>query len=186
MANIEHYIPFCIKHEAHVKEKNATETCKDYFERARGKGYTKDTGGCTQTGLTLDVFRKLKPEATASDLKNVSYEDWLSCMKRYFWDRISGDQIKSQSVADAIMDFFWNAGYNGTRAVQSVLGVKVDGIIGKKSIAAINSRDPFDLWAHIQSARYDYYQSRVKANPEKYKKYLAGWLNRLEAIRYED
>lgn len=186
MANIEHYIPFCIKHEAHVKEKLTAETNKDYFERARGKGFTKDSGGCTQTGLTLDTFRKFKPDATVNDLKNVSYQDWLACMKRFFWDKISGDLIKSQSVADAIMDFFWNSGYSGVKIVQNVLGVKADGIIGKNTVSAINSRDPYDLWAHIQSARYDFFQSRVKSNPEKYKKYLVGWLNRLDAIVYED
>lgn len=186
MANIERYIPFCIKHEAHIKEKLSTETNKDYFERARSKGFTKDSGGYTQTGLTLDTFRKFKSNASVEDLKNVSYQDWLVCMKRFFWDKISGDSIKSQSVANAIMDFFWNSGYNGTKTVQNVLGVKADGIIGKNSVAAINSRDPYDLWAHIQSARYDYFHSRVKSNPEKYKKYLAGWLNRLEALNYED
>lgn len=186
MADIEHYIPFCIKHEAHVNAKKATETNVQYFERARKGGYVVDSGGPTLTGLTLTIYKKYKPNATIALLKAISYNDWKYCMKKYFWDKIKADQIKSQSVAEAIMDWYWNSGASGVKNVQRLLGVTADGIIGSQTIAAINKKDPYELWSRILSKRYDYFQSLVKSNPDKYKKYLGGWINRLNEFVYEE
>ena len=186
MANIEHYIPFCIKHESRVTRKKDGETNKDYFERARRHGYVNDTGGHTLTGLTLKTYHLYKPSASVAQLKAVSYEDWLHCMKKFFWDKINADDIKSQSVAEAIIDWFWNSGTYGIKPVQRIVGVTTDGVVGKKTIAAINAQDPHKLWCKIQTARYDYFVGLKKSNPEKYGRYLDGWLNRLNEMYYED
>jgi lysozyme family protein len=67
-----------------------------------------------------------------------------------FWQPIRGNEIQSQDVANTLFDFAVNSGYgDAVEALQTVLvklGVflKVDGIIGRKTITAVNAH-PFDI-----------------------------------------
>lgn len=186
MADIEHYIPFCIKHESKVTLKKSGESNEAYFERARNKGFVIDQGEPTFIGLTLTTYRRFSPDATEDDLKGISYSMWKKCMHDAYWNRIQCDRMRNQSVAEVIMDWYWNSGNMGIRGVQKVLGVKADGIIGNGTLSKINSSDSYDLWAHLLSARYEYYESLVKKNPERYKKFFVGWVNRLNEFKYEE
>lgn len=184
MANIETYIPFCIQHEAVVTAKRDGETNIEYFERARSKGFVYDTGGATQTGLTLATFRRYKPRASVLQLKNIYYKDWLHCLKVFYWDKIKADQISSNSVANALMDFYWNSGTTAVKMVQSALELKDDGIVGSKTIAALNTGNSRDTWEIIQETRRAYVTRLAKNNPAKYAKYLNGWINRINELKY--
>lgn len=186
MASIEAYIPFCIQHEARVTAKRATETNAQYFERARPYGYTYDTGGATLTGLTLATYRRYKPAAGVLQLKNISYADWLHCLKTMYWDKLKADKIQNNAIAGALMDFYWNSGQTAVKKVQKALHVTADGIIGAKTLAALNSSDAHKTWSVIQTARYDYLHALANSNPTKYGKYLKGWLNRLNDLKFYD
>lgn len=186
MADIDKYIPFCILHEAYVGAQRAGESNAQYFERARSRGYTHDTGGATLTGLTLSTYRRYKPAASVTQLKAISYTDWLHCLKVFYWDRIKGDQIKSDAVACAFIDFYWHSGSTAVKKVQRALHLQSDGVIGPKTLAALNASDSHKTWSVIQTARYDYLNALAKSNPSKYAKYLNGWLKRLNDLRYDN
>lgn len=148
-----------------------------------------DLGGATNKGITIGTFgeyrkRKGLPPPTVSDLKNLSDKDWYGVFKTMYWDRWKADEIKSQSVANIIVDWVWASGVHGIKRPQRILGVSSDGIVGAKTIAAINAADPKKLFDAIKADRAKFIDEICKARP-KNEKYRRGWMNRINAIVYE-
>lgn len=148
-----------------------------------------DLGGATNKGITIGTFgdyrkRKGLPAPTVLDLKNLSDKDWYEIFKTLYWDRWKADEIKSQSVADILVDWVWASGVRGILRAQIILGVASDGIVGAKTITAVNSADPKKLFEAIKADRKKFIDEICKARP-KNEKYRRGWMNRLNAIKYE-
>lgn len=64
------------------------------------------------------------------------------------------------------------------RAVQKLVGVKDDGVIGNITLNAINNANPRLLFYQLFNARQNYYEDIVRRRPAN-KKFLLGWYNRL-------
>ena len=148
-----------------------------------------DLGGATNKGITIGTFgeyrkRKGLPSPTVQELKNLSENDWYKIFKTMYWDRWRGDEIKSQSVANILIDWVWASGVHGIRRPQAILGVSVDGIVGAKTIAALNAAYPERLFEAIKADRAKFIDEICKARP-KNEKYRKGWMNRINAIKYE-
>lgn len=60
-----------------------------------------------------------------------------------------------------------------------MLGVTADGIVGPKTVAAVNADK--DLLTKVYNARKTYFENIVKRNPSQ-KKWLNGWMNRINYI----
>jgi lysozyme family protein len=106
-------------------------------------------------------------------------------MKPVYWDKWRADEIKTQAIANLLVDWYWNSGKYGIRLPQKILGVQMDGVVGPKTIAAINSYpDQHRLFQLLWQEREDYFKRIVTADRTQ-KKFLAGWLNRLNAIRWD-
>ena len=60
-----------------------------------------------------------------------------------------------------------------------MLGVTADGIVGPKTIAALNNAK--DIKTKVYNARKAYFEAIVKKNPSQ-KKWLKGWMNRLNSL----
>ena len=56
-------------------------------------------------------------------------------------------------------------------------------MVGPKTLAAINARDPKELFYRLWKRREQYINNICEKNPSQ-KKFRKGWMNRLEAIRY--
>ena len=74
-----------------------------------------DLGGATNMGVTIatyKVYRKRKglSEPTEDDLKHLSNNEWIDILKSLYWDKWKADQIKSQSVANILVDWVWASG----------------------------------------------------------------------------
>lgn len=67
-----------------------------------------------------------------------------------YWDRWQADRIENQSVANILVDWVWASGVHGIKRPQKILGVTVDGIVGDKTIAALNAMDPMSLFFKIK------------------------------------
>lgn len=148
-----------------------------------------DLGGATNKGITIGTFgeyrkRKGLPPPTVNDLKNLSDKDWYEIFKTLYWDRWKADEIKSQSVAAILVDWVWASGVRGIMRPQRILGVSPDGIVGVKTIAALNAADPKKLFDAIKADRAKFIDEICKARP-KNEKYRRGWMNRINAIKYE-
>lgn len=148
-----------------------------------------DLGGATNKGITIGAFteykkRKGQKAPTVDDLKNISAADWHDVFKSLYWDRWKADEIKSQAVANILVDWVWASGSHGIKRPQRLLGVKADGIVGKQTIAALNAMDAATLFTMIKDDRAKFIDEICKARP-KNEKYRKGWMNRINAIRYE-
>ena len=148
-----------------------------------------DLGGATNKGITIGAFTEYKKRKglkapTVQDLKNISDEDWHAVFKGLYWDRWKADDIKSQAVANILVDWVWASGVHGIKRPQRILGVSPDGIVGSKTIAALNAADPKKLFDAIKADRVKFIDEICKARP-KNEKYRKGWMNRINAIKYE-
>jgi lysozyme family protein len=100
------------------------------------------------------------------------------------------ENIKNSSLQEIIFDWCVNSGHWGSQGVQRVLNqhfdhdLKLDGIIGNITIAAINHCLPQTLFDVIKIARIRYYHAIAK-NGQNYK-FLKGWLKRIDSIEFEE
>lgn len=143
-----------------------------------------DLGGHTNKGVTLATFKQVYgKDKTVADLKRMTEEQWLHIFKRFYWDKWKADEIKSQSIANLLVDFVWASGAYGIRIPQKVLGVATDGIVGAKTLAALNSREPKELFETLKRERKDFIERICRTRPAN-SKFKRGWLRRIDAIGY--
>lgn len=163
------------------REKFITE----FFKYWEGKFGTdgRDCGG-TMMGVTLCTFRHFYgKDKTVEDLKGITDEQWFNIFKSGFYDKVKGDKIENDSLCLMIVDWAWMSGVKtAIKKVQSAIGVTADGIIGPKTLYALNS-DSKSAFYKILGRRQYFYQKLVEKNPEN-KKYIKGWTRRLNSIQY--
>ena len=148
-----------------------------------------DIGGATNKGITIGTFTEYKRRKglkapTVQDLKNISNEDWHEVFKGLYWDRWKADEIKSQAVANILVDWVWASGSHGIKRPQRLLGVTADGVVGSKTIAALNAKDPAELFKMIKADRIKFIDEICEKRPAN-NRFKKGWLNRINAIKYE-
>lgn len=190
MANVDILLPFILKFEGGFVNDPA------------------DSGGATNKGVTIATWRQCgydkdgDGDIDVQDLKLITNQDVRNrVLKPHYWDRWKADQIKSQRVANILVDWVWGSGANGIKIPQRLLGVAVDGIVGAKTLAAVNASDPDVLFDRIYQAREKFlhditnqsiasYEKKIKrkaTNAELMKhtkkRFIKGWLNRLAAIK---
>ena len=143
-----------------------------------------DLGGATNKGVTLATFRSVYgQDKTATDLRNMTDQQWEVIFKKHFWDKWRADEITDQSVANILVDWLWASGAYGIKIPQRVLGVSVDGIVGAKTIAAVNAKDGKSFFKEIRQERIDFIDRICTSRPQN-KKFRKGWLNRINSLKY--
>lgn len=149
-----------------------------------------DLGGATNMGVTIETYRAYcrkngLPHPSLMKLRRLTEERWRDIVKSMYWDRYKADDIMSQSVANTCVDWLWMSGTTAIKRVQEIVGVKVDGIVGEKTLEAINSRSPLPLFGAIKEARKAYIDEICRKRPTN-EKFRRGWMNRLNDMIYED
>ena len=77
------------------------------------------------------------------------------------------------------------SGAHGIKIPQRLLGVTVDGIVGPKTLAAVNARNPRELFDMIKIARFDFIEDICRSRPAN-NKFKRGWMNRINDLRFEE
>lgn len=143
-----------------------------------------DRGGATNRGVTLATFRQFYGAGcTVDDLRMMTEEQWLHIFKTGYWNRWQADRIVSQSLANILVDWVWASGGHGITRPQKILGVEPDGIVGEKTLTALNNQRPEPLFQQIKAARIAFVESIVRNNPSQ-KVFLKGWKNRIYDLKY--
>jgi lysozyme family protein len=150
-------------------------------------GYAGNIDGmtCTMKGVTLAAYRKFfGKDKNCKDLKEITQAEWDLIFKEGYWDKWKADEIENQSIANLLVDWCWASGIYGIKLPQRVLGVKDDGVVGSKTIDAINNyKDKKELFDKLWNRRKKHFQDIAKNGKEKF---LTGWLNRLNDFKFSE
>lgn len=96
-----------------------------------------------------------------------------------FWDKLRGDLMQHQRIAESIYDFGVNADWRvAAKLAQVVVGVTPDGAIGERTLAALNAADPSTFCLAFALAKMRRYAEIVNRDRSQ-GKFLLGWLNRV-------
>lgn len=173
MANIDKLIPHILKWEG-------------------GNKYTNDPldrGGATKYGITLNTLQSIHYDINkdgkveVNDVKSLQLEDFKHILKTLYWDRWQADKINNQSLANLLVE--WGSGVNGIKIPQRLLGVTPDGVVGEKTINALNVSNQRLIYNKVWQARKEFYEKIVKNNSSQ-SKWLKGWINRLNDLKFSE
>ena len=151
--------------------------------------HKNDKGGATNRGVTIATWKKQgydkdgDGDIDVDDLKLITADDAQRIMRLNFWNRWKADQIKSQAIANSLVDFVWGSGKWGIVIPQKLLGVTADGIVGSNTLAVLNSQDPQEFFNRLQARRKEFLLSISKPGTPNHE-WRNGWLRRLASIQY--
>ena len=151
-----------------------------------------DSGGPTKYGITLEDWQHYGHDkdgnkiVNAADVALIDYNDASILIKAKYWDVFKADDIHSQSIAESIVDFGYNCGVGIGKKIQTILEIpNPDGVFGPITVGKINAHpNSQELFTKIKNRRIDYYMSIVNNKPSQ-QKFLKGWLNRVNALKYK-
>ncbi|RGD93944.1 secretion activator protein [Acinetobacter sp. SWAC57] len=121
----------------------------------------------TKYGLAANTYPNL-------DIKNLTLAQAKEIYKKDWWDKLGANGLHS-AIVFQLWDFAINAGKK--RAIielQQVAGVTADGVIGPKTIAAVNALDLNDVLLSLTAERLKFYTSL-----STWLTYGKGWTNRV-------
>jgi lysozyme family protein len=141
-----------------------------------------DHGGTTNDfGITLKLLQSITSTATIDELKSMTREQAVFIYKKYFWLPNRYAEIKNQDIAIKVFDISVNMGAKNAniclqRAVRAASDNSVvlieDGVIGIKTLTAVNNYGDIYLYGALKSEIAGMYRSfKQPAN-------INGWLNR--------
>lgn len=147
-------------------------------------------GWHTNKGITYRTWESVKGKNAKRAFFEMTKEDVEYIFEKNYWNRVKADKIKSQSIGVALTSWAWGSGAKtASKQIQRVLGVTVDGLIGKQTLKAINSEDEKELFAKMIKARETFFRyisnpaNAVTQNQRRRfgnnARFLNGWLNRL-------
>lgn len=170
MAHIEKLTPFIIKWEG---------------------GYVNDPldhGGATNMGVTIHTWKQVGYDKNgddiidAHDMKLLTKEDF-NMVLRLYWNRWKADEIHNQALANLLVDWVWASGSWGIKIPQYLLGLKNDGVVGPKTLQAVNGQDPEELFTRVWNERAAFLK-RIVDRDKVQRRFFAGWMNRLNDFKY--
>ena len=183
-------VPILLKWEAGAAPQATVEAQWAIAKRKGFSNHPNDTGGATMCGITIGTYKRYrqsngKPEPTVNDLKNITLNEWTDILRTYYWDKMRADEIRNQSVANLCVDNVWGSGTGYIKQIQRVCKVHTDGIVGPKTLAAINNANQRELFGRLWEHRRVFYLNLTIARPSN-KVFLKGWNNRLYDFKFKE
>jgi lysozyme family protein len=149
-----------------------------------------DKGGATNMGITIGTWRQIGYDKTGDgiidiqDIRALDEHDFSAVLKIY-WNRWQANRLINQSVANILVDWVFTSGAWGIKIPQRILGLKEDGIVGPATLKAVNSANQKELFEKIFNVRKKFFIDIVRNNPSQ-KRFIKGWLNRLNDFKYSE
>ena len=142
-----------------------------------------DSGGRTNLGVTQRVWEEFVGHPVSeADMRALTPEKVAPMYKIKYWNP-SYCAVLPKGLDYVVFDFAVNAGTGrSVKTLQQAIGCVADGVIGPKTMAAINASNAKDLITKFSDARADFYQGIVARKPDQ-ARFIKGWLNRVEDAR---
>lgn len=177
MAEIKKLTPLILKWEGGLS-KDKRDTASSLFcpTAYRGEFYH------TNKGVTYKTWVSIFGNDNDKRFFEMSSDDFNRVLRTY-WNIWKADSIINQSVSNILVDWVWGSWTIGVKKVQKLIGVSADGVVGSKTITALNSVNQEKLFKDIFALREKYLNDIVKNNPSQ-KVYLKGWMNRLNDFKF--
>lgn len=144
----------------------------------------KDPGGATNKGVTLATARAFvldmdhDGDVDKADVKALTDEAVAPVYHRGYWLASSAD-LCPPGLDYVVFDCAINQGVGrATRWLQTVAGVKPDGLVGPKTIAAVSTLNRPMAISLYADMREDHYRSL-----STFGRFGKGWLRRLEEVQ---
>lgn len=157
------------------------ERCVDFVLRMEG-GFTdnpSDPGGPTNLGVTMPTLTAFRGHPVSkADISALTPDTVKPLYRELFWCRVLGDLLPA-GVDLCLLDSAVNMGPGkAARLLQRVLALTQDGLIGPRTIAAVNRFPAPALIDSLGSYRLAYYQALPT-----WDEFGKGWSNRVQAVR---
>lgn len=138
----------------------------------------KDSGGMTNLGVTKRTWEEwVGHPVDEKIMRNLKPEYVAPMYKKKFWDSCGCDNL-AKGLDYVVFDFAVNAGPGrSVKTLQSTIGCVPDGIIGAKTLAAINASNIEKLIKSFSLAKSAYYKT-LKTYPV----FGKGWENRIGEV----
>lgn len=132
---------------------------------------SQDRGGVTKYGISQAAY-------PAVAIEKLTEEDAKKIYKTDYWDKLYGDSITNQAIAEDLFDTAVNMGVKGAaKLAQLAMDTTADGIVGPKTLGVLNEVDPAIFLPRFMLAKIARYAHICNSDPTQ-SKFLLGWINR--------
>lgn len=140
--------------------------------------HPRDPGGMTNLGVTKRAWEEYTGQlADEAEMRSLTPEMVQPFYKVRYWDKIKADDLPS-GVDYAAYDLAVNSGpARAAKYLQQIVGVPADGVIGPKTLAAINEAPADEVIDALCNMRMDF----LKALPT-FDTFGKGWTRRVAEV----
>lgn len=144
-----------------------------------------DRGGPTNLGITMGTLAKWRGRpVTVDEVRDLDPKEAAEIYRTEYWDPLRLDEVISPKIRLILFDQAVNRGPHAVaKMTQAVLNEKygqqlaIDGIIGARTLMAINSFAGAQLARKLIQASQTHYVQVAKNDPRQLV-FLQGWMNR--------
>lgn len=149
-----------------------------------------EPGGMANKGVTFATYKSLAKRLLGKEPTEVNFraltDREAKIFIKHYYDEVGADKIQKNSIAAWVTEMAWGSGVKtSVLIVQKTLNTSfnanlvVDGKMGAKTLAAINTTDESRLFDALGVARKQFLIDLTKRVPSK-KRYLNGWFRRVD------
>lgn len=144
----------------------------------------RDPGGATQWGISLRFIHDPAIDGDfdgdgdedVEDVRSMTREQAIALYRTVFWDALRLGEIEDQQVATKMLDLAVNVGkVAAVKILQRALGCEVDGVLGIRTLTAVNGLIAPSVLSALRLEAIAYYASIPAAKSQPY---LRGWILR--------
>lgn len=169
---------------------------KHAADNASANAVPDGSGYHTNKGITWATFIAMQSIVGYTATPELFYEMpesiWSGIFKKGYWDKVLGDTMRSQAVANLAAQIAWGSGaHRAGTSVQTVCNtlangrgpsptLVVDGAVGPKTLAQVNALTELDEMAFFNALYY--HRLNYLKSLDDWAVFGNGWLNRYSEI----
>jgi lysozyme family protein len=140
-----------------------------------------DSGGKTRYGITERVAQMY---GYSGEMKDLPIDFAKKIYYAGYWEPLRLNEVRNQYIANYIFDWAVNGGVRtAARYVQIALNlekiwVDIDGVIGPRTIEAVNKANPDVMMKILKGLRFHFYYEIIRKDSTQ-EVFFLGWLKRV-------